>query len=237
MPNTSNLNGMFSPLYLDLQSSPVNKNRILLDYYCNALSLSQLENDISVYKQKKEMLVDKLIGILLETSIEEIKLLLAVNRNKIEKATPKNIPQFSSLPIATIIVPNYLNEHQYGVDYMKLGYTSYSQCVSDGAAQKFGENHGKTAVLLDLAKIGKDKNGKSAFFPSLITDKYCSLEPEQKTELLARLCYKIPIIQKAVIADDPIKVVDTVSKKVLSESTASRRRPNILELLAIALDQ
>lgn len=117
-----------------------------------------------------------------------------------------------------------------------MGYSLFSETKSDGAAEKYGQNHGNLAMQLGLAATAKMER-KTVYCPTPLTAKYCQLDQTKKMELLQRLCFRIPIIQIAVTSETPIITIDECLQKILAKSTFMRRRSNVLEVLAFALGE
>lgn len=222
-------------LWKRLINNEMSNDEIVIDYLVNELQFQFLiEHGIVGDITRQQELVARIVNALLSTSTTRIRELLR-SKNLVNGVSPANVPQFSNFASAAVYVPELLCDNDW-ISYKELGHLLFSESKSDGAATKYGENHGKIAVAFDLAYI--KKNGSTrGFSPTLLTKYYCNLEQNEKMELLTRLCYRIPIIQMAVISDDPHKEVDYVLPKVLAESTYQRRRPNVFEILALAIDE
>lgn len=205
---------------------------IAFDYLAGKLALNRLAG------KDKEMAckgIDALINALVNTPIFRIRQRLAVGYT-VPCITASNIPQFSNFASVAVYLPTLLVSAKEPITYCELGYALYSDTKNDGAAIKYGQNHGNLAVQLDLAQFVKKEN-KKAFKATILTSKYCKLEQCEKMELLQRLCFKIPIVQAATISENPIATVEDLLAKVLAKSTRDRRRANVLEVLAFALGE
>ena len=101
---------------------------------------------------------------------------------------------------------------------------------SDVANRKYGENHGKTAALLDLAYLEKVQ-GKTGFRGTYFDALFDSLDDDAKEEMTARLALRIPIIRKMLVDARYEEVVMGDYLVTLSMSTKKRRRPNVSKLL------
>lgn len=216
-------------------SSEAKKEDIVSDYLLKDIDFEYLTFDRNFTAEQKKKAVSIVVECMLNTSIDRIKSLLCY-KNAIVEVSPANIPQFSNFASAAIIVPEILNKTNEPYSYEKLGYFLFSDAKSEAAATKYGENHGKMAVLLDLA-ILKKENGINVFESSALTNMYCNLEQDLKMKLLTRLCYRIPIIQEAIVTENPQKTVENSMQRVLAYSTYMRRKANTLEVLAFALEQ
>lgn len=146
-----------------------------------------------------------------------------------------NVPQFSNFSSALFYLPKRLNETKCSMSNVEIGYALHQDCASELAARKYGENHAKLAVACGLA-IPAQKDGCAGVQISLLGSAYCDYDTEMQIEILARLCYRIPIIQRAVISDDKKASIEE-SLSVLSTSVQKRRRHNVYELLAYALNE
>lgn len=205
---------------------------IAFDYLTGKLALNCLteKNEESIYKG-----VNILINTLVTIPIFRIKELLTVGY-AVPCITASNIPQFSNFASIAVYLPTLLVSTKEPITYCDLGYALYSDTKNDGAAIKYGQNHGNLAVQLDLAQLTK-KERKKAFKATILTSTYCKLEQCEKMELLQRLCFRIPIIQAAAISENPTATVEGLLAKTLAESTRNRRRSNVLEVLAFALGE
>lgn len=184
---------------------------------------------------EKEMCIITLIDALINTPISKIRLLLLSEKITTE-VSATNIPQFSNFASAVIYLPELLLVSYVPLTYRELGYSLFSETKSDGAAEKYGQNHGNLAMQLGLASIAKIGSRKG-FCSTPLTAQYCQLEQTKKMELLQRLCFRIPIIQIAARSEIPIDTIDECLQKALAKSTYMRRKANVLEVLAFALGE
>lgn len=206
---------------------------IVLQFFAGSLDLDYLSANYKANEQEKCVTI--LIGSLMGTSIKRIRELLSSVPLK-KDVTAANVPQFSNFATAVIYLPELLLISKTQLTYREMGYSLFSETKSDSAAEKYGQNHGSLAMQLGLATITK-KGNKSLLCPTPLTAKYCQLAQPEKMELLQRLCYKIPVIQKAAISETPTDVINEYLQKTLAKSTYIRRKPNVLEVLAFALGE
>lgn len=205
---------------------------ITFDYLTGKLTLNFLaEKDEAIIYKGMNVLINALVAI----PISRIRKLLAVGY-AVPCITASNIPQFSNFASVAVYLPTLLASAKEPITYCDLGYALYSDTKNDGAAIKYGQNHGNLALQLDLAQITK-KEHKRAFEATILTSAYCKLEQCEKMNLLQRLCFRIPIIQVAAISENPTATVEGLLTKFLAESTRNRRRSNVLEVLAFALGE
>lgn len=169
---------------------------------------------------------------LLMLRLDEIPSLL-LKYKAVCEVTKGNIPQYSDLTVALYMVPQKLCAASAPLSYEELGASIYP-CRSIGAAGKYGEGHGKLAVLIGLAQCKKTE-GKQQFILTAMGCYFCKLQQEDKDNLLQRLCYKVPIVQHMVTQKEPIKTLEKCLS-ILSESTQKRRYRNVLDVYAFAID-
>lgn len=150
------------------------------------------------------------------------------------EVTTGSIPQFSDPTVSFYRIPKILAEKAPStISYVELGAMIYPS-KGLGAQGKYGENHGKLAVALDLASCVKS-NGHWVFGTTAMGRFFCKLKQDEKDQLLQRLCYRIPIIQHMVVSADATTEME-VCLSILSESTRNRRRSNVLDLYDFAID-
>lgn len=214
-----------------LQTMP--RDSIVLQFLIGKLDLDYLSENYT--KGETEKCIAALIEALLGTSIPRVKSLLSTVHLSSE-VSAANIPQFSNFATAVIYLPELLLASQTQLTHIEMGYSLFSASKSDGAAEKYGQNHGNLAMQLGLASVTK-KGRKTAYGPTPLTMQYCQLEQAEKMELLQRLCYRVPIIQVAAVSETPTHIVDEYLQKNLAKTTYRRRKSNVLEVLAFALGE
>lgn len=207
--------------------------QVILDFLCKRQSLQILEESELLYSQQL-LIGHALLDALLKTPLEVLSALLH-KAGCLECVSPSNVPQFSNFASALIYLPRLLADCKDSMTYQEVGYALHQDCASDSAAKKYGENHAKLAISCGLA-VPADKSGYAGVRISLLGSAYCEFDSESQLDLLARLCYRIPIIQRAVISKDKNESIEE-SLLALSESTRKRRRHNAYELLAYALNE
>lgn len=206
---------------------------IVLQFLVGKLDLDFLSAN---YKPaEKEMCIVALIDVLINTPISKIISLL-LSEGIATEVSATNIPQFSNFASAVIYLPELLLISHVPLTYRELGYSLFSETKSDGAAEKYGQNHGNLAMQLGLASSTKIGNRKG-FCSTPLTVQYCQLEQSKKMELLQRLCFRIPIIQIAARSATPVDTIDECLQKTLAKSTYMRRKANVLEVLAFSFGE
>lgn len=206
---------------------------IVLQFLTGKLDIDYLSAHYRTDEQ--ERCVATLVNALLCTSIPAIRKRLS-SETFLQEISPANIPQFSNFATAVIYLPELLLNSESQLTYREMGYSLFSDTKSDGAAEKYGQNHGSLAIQLGLASTRKVCR-KNVFCPTPLTVAYCQLDYTSKMELLQRLCFRIPIIQLAASSELPAEVIDECLQKNLAKSTYIRRKSNVLEVLAFALGE
>ena len=232
----NNANFLQASIWSSLLSDKMTLAEIAIAYITQQVDFQYVTLNSNDYSESaRSCMVDKVSNALLSFSPWDMRSLIR-RADQLAAIASNNIPQFSSFPTAAVCVPDQLMPRTAPISWVDLGYALFPSSVSDGAAIKYGENHGKMAALLDLALPVKEK-GKGAFLPTVFTPFYCNLPQTDKMNLLVKLCFRIPIVQQAVIADDPYTKIDQLLHQYLAESTYLRRRSNVLEVLHFALEE
>ena len=218
-----------SNVWKDLLTNPSRRNELLLKYLTKeidlqCLSYSNSECDIDPYEA-----ASTLVKVLLETPLIAFKNALASAQER-ENVTAENIPQYSDLAAAMYYVPLVLNNAPSPMTYEELGKKLLQGEKNSVANKKYGENHSKMAALLDLAVISKDSSSATVSI-SVLGKVFCSLAEPEKDDLLTKLCYRIPIIQNAILSKDSQASLQQ-DMLCLANSTRSRRLSNVKDLLS-----
>lgn len=171
----------------------------------------------------------QLFDVIKSTPINEIfEYLLASNYE--EPITPENIPQYSSLDDVggCAFLLKMLGEVS---SYNDLGVYLHPNTRKDECAhKKYGENHGKTAALLDLGYVVKSAD-MTGFRGTYFDKVFDSLSDDDKRTMQAKLALRIPIIRRMLIDADKGEVIMGDYMDSLSDSTKKRRKPNVSKLL------
>jgi len=199
-------------------------------FILNDIKISELENNINEE-------INNSIFSLCETIFNEVKdtalyeIIELVKSQSINEINSANIPQFSSFANGTIsLIEKLRMAGNYGPTFSDLGEQLLGPGKKKGAYIKYGENHAKLAQLYDLVYI--TKNGVSRVYLTSFGRIIEKLDITEQKELLIKLSFKIPIIQKCKKDDiqDAYKVEELL-KEYLSETTALRRKSNVLNIL------
>lgn len=220
-------------LWDNILGEKMTSDTIVMQFLLGNLDLDYLSANYQ--RNEKEKCITTLVNSLLNTPISRIISLFS-SEPLINEVSAANIPQFSNFATAAIYLPELLLNSQARLTNREMGYSLFSETKSDGAAEKYGQNHGGLAMQLGLASITKIDR-KNVYCPTPLTAMYCQLEQAEKMDLLQRLCFRIPIVQIAAISESPDDVVDELLQKKLAKSTYTRRKPNVFEVLAFAFGE
>lgn len=102
------------------------------------------------------------------------------------------------------------------------------------AKKKYGENHSKTAALMDLALVTKT-NSRANVTISEFGKYYIKLDEKTKNQLAIKLLLRIPIIQRYFLNGESKELLED-DLKILSKSTINRRRSNVENMIRSILD-
>ena len=182
--------------------------------------------------------IPKLFLLIKEASLDEAFSALVNSNQKTppEFVSPENIPQFSSLDVV-FKVPTTIMSLDEAMTYEVLGiYLCPEERKVEGAHKKFGENHGKTAVLMDLAYLTSN-GSRTAFMASQFGRLFMELDEPSQRAIAARLVLRIPIISRMLLDAKDKEIVLSDYLTTLSESTQKRRRPNVSALFDLIYEQ
>ena len=196
-----------------------------IDFEC--LRYATAECDVDV-----ETGVKMLIKLILSTNEEDI-IGIIKESNELENVTKDNIPQYSNLKHAYIDTPQIINDSGEEITFETLGYylkRSNEEFLHNAVAdKKYGENHAKLAVLLDLVRIDKAQISHKVEM-SEFGKVYCTLSLKEKEQLARKLRYRIPIVQKYYLGGEDENVLE-VELSILSLTTKNRRRSNVINVV------
>ncbi|MDD6441949.1 MAG: hypothetical protein PUG71_07570 [bacterium] len=209
---------------------PETEKKFLKLYYEKEIDLQCLTYGNSECNDK-DVIADRLIQILLKYTLEEIVDIIISSEN-LENVSKDNIPQYSDLNDAFYEVNKILVDSEQELTFEELGYYlgKLHENMNDGlvAQKKYGENHAKLAVLLDLACISKTGN-QSHIYSSVFGKRFYLLSDCEKKNLIKKLCLRIPIIQRVFKVGSAAQINEEI--KILSPSTQNRRRSNVENVL------
>lgn len=169
---------------------------------------------------------------LLEIPVD-IFFLYMLKHNRSYSFRVKDIPQYSSIEDATTRLCSRLKEvNDPGLSYVETGvllrHGDYIR--KQGADQKYGENHSKTAADFGLAQISPYSH---KIFLSAIGYVFNSLSAIEQEEYLARAILRNSFINCILSRAVSNKILLTNEMSILSQSTINRRLPNVKGYLRI----
>lgn len=184
-------------------------------------------------KKERELIAQKILSALLNTPLSSFRGILQSIPCS-DNLTTADIPQFSNMETAMYYIPKLLVERNDSFSYRELGMLIHP-CKSICAAAKYGENQAKLTISLALAQ-STTKSGFAAISKSDLTEQFCQLSQNNKSDVLQKLCYRIPIVQAVVNCDDWMSSLD---KKLsfLSDSMIKRRKHCCVDLICFALGE
>ena len=174
---------------------------------------------------------EKLFAILKDASVEDV--FHITGKHAIEEPiSPENIPQYSNIDDVAKAADRLYELDEF-LTYKDLGIYLYpDDRKSDGANQKYGENHGKLAALMDIASV-ESQDGKAGCDKAPFTRLFHSLNEDAKREMMAKLAFRIPVIRNVLFDAQERTVAVSDYLQMLSESTIKRRLPNIMTLFQL----
>ena len=200
-------------------------------YYEKRLDIVWLQQNMPEQAQKYSARLFEMIRCTALESVVEAALSVSPD----EYVTPENIPQFSNLK-AIFEVPSTLCSVEEFLPYETLGlYLSGGEKKAPGANKKFGENHGKTASMLDIATVELSNN--AGFAKTLFSDMFIDLSEQERRSMAAKLSLRVPIIRNIMASamEQETHISDFMT--ALSESTIKRRLPNVEALIGLIADE
>ncbi len=211
-------------------------NMVLERYFQKEMDLECLSYpEIACVRYTKETLADWFCGKLLETPLSDI-FDAVINNSSEEEVLPSNIPQFSEMSDAYLNTPNILGRSGIDMTYDELGtYLDEGKEKNEVARRKYGENHSKLAALLDLVVITAPNNVFQASI-SVFGKAFNKRNEDEKKKLVARLLFRIPIMQKMLREALSSEVCIEDELIGLSMQTRKRRKPNITSIVKFIYD-
>lgn len=144
-----------------------------------------------------------------------------------------DIPQFSSITDATIRICQVLSDvSDPGLSYVEVGMLLQKDDKErkQGANQKYGENHSKTASDFGLVQISPISH---RIFLTAIGYVFNQLSQEERKAYLARSILRNSFMNCILSRAVTQKIVLPDEMSILSPSTISRRLPNVKTYLMI----
>ena len=160
----------------------------------------------------------RVLDELLLISIDDFLSIVDCN-NYGDIADIKQIPQFGRIETVMCVPSFFVQKGEICADYPQLGFFLKKDINASLLAKtKFGENHGKAASILGIARCVDRR-----ICPSALSRAFCSFSTEQQRELIVRLFFRIPIIQILLKASTQSQINGYAPMTQLKESTMRRR--------------
>ena len=113
---------------------------------------------------------------------------------KISDIEVSNVPQFGNCESVKSIPEILSTVGTCGMNYTQLGYKLKQDVNSTAEANmKYGENHGKAACVLGIARV---EGGR--FYSTVMGEGFQRVGKEDRDHLLTYLYFKIPIVQNLI---------------------------------------
>lgn len=155
--------------------------------------------------------------------------------DKVPNFTPDSIVQFSNLDNAITQVCRVLNFKKDGMTFCELG-KEIIKAVEYGACNKYGENHSKVAEEINMVYF--EKTGSIKVYLTQFGKFSINLSSEDRIELMKRLMLRNDFIKTLIYYASNEYVVSymDIAQKVLSKSTALRRKSNVRQIVNYILE-
>ena len=147
--------------------------------------------------------------------------------------TTDMIVQYSNLKNAIIDVPRVLKFSESPMTFTELG-KAIIKAKSEGACKKYGENHAKLAN--ELSMVSLEKRSATYVCNTSFGNFSVGLSEEDRIELVKRLIIRNEFIQKIIyLSKKGFVNYNEIACETLSESTATRRKSNVKQLVNLIL--
>ena len=170
--------------------------------------------------------MENLISLLLVENLPDL-----ISKKKLTYAhkdiSAFQIPQFSDLTTALYKTPEVLKDTHENVEYEEMGKLLWKGNRKKGADLKWGENHAKTAALINLVSVEKGKINITDFGKVFL-----QLNPAQQALLIPILWLKSPLFHNYFFSENGEEVLNE-DISILAESTQKRRLSNIRTIIDI----
>jgi len=177
----------------------------------------------------KEKIAAWFCEILLNVKIFDIVKIL--KETNLDNILPSLIPQYSKMNDAIHNVVDILYKSgKENLTFDEIGYYLDGKEKNEVAQRKYGENHSKFASLLDLTSISAPNNVNHITL-SVLGNAYRELPNEKRESIVARLAFRITIIQHIFVNALGKKIIISDYMHGLSEQTRKRRKPNVSDLI------
>ena len=166
------------------------------------------------------------VRALLAIPIEDFFMYM-LQHNRSYSFSVREIPQYSSLDDATTIICKVLKDaNDPGLSYVEVGILLRhdENGRKQGADQKYGENHSKTAADFGLVQISPLSR---KVFLTCVGYIFNLLSQEEKNAYLARAILRNNFINCVLSRAYEHQIIMAEEMSILSPSTIARRLPNV----------
>ena len=198
------------------------------DYICSFLNSTPQSLDTLLTGKKDDLLIA--YQVLKNTNLE--KFIDAIECDSVFAS--EDIVQFSNLDHAINNVCICCETESKDLTFSELGKL-IMHSKQDGACKKYGENHSKLAAELSFVILIKNKSYivKNTALGTFTI----GLEKDEKEELVKKLAMRNRFIKSLIFhAKNGVISYNDLARKVLSESTCIRRKPNVKKLVSLILE-
>ncbi|MEG0408401.1 MAG: hypothetical protein RR623_05955 [Bacilli bacterium] len=191
--------------------------------YCSVSSIESIENG-------SEKCLMRIVDFL--TGYDKNRIINIIDDNFIKIITSVDVIQFSNFKIGTEELTHLLSYEKKGLTFNELGYLLID-ASSDGAAEKYGENHAKVAKELNLVSFSKEK--PYIVHNTRLGDLFPYLNDDKQNKLISILSLRDPLIMTIIAKAKHGKVEYCNEVECLADSTKLRRKSNVKYLIDLAL--
>lgn len=216
-------------MWVDAYNGKMDIQKLLKAYFTKEMDLQcMVYRNIKCVEVSKEKIASWFCELLLNVKL--IDIINILKESQLENILPSNIPQYSQMSDAIHKVVDILYRSGKDLTFDEIGYYLEGKEKNQVAQRKYGENHSKFSTLLDLTVISSPSNVNNISL-SVLGQAYRNISESNKEELVARLAFRIPIIQH-IFKDSLVQdVIVSEYMNGLSEQTKKRRKPNVLDLI------
>ena len=218
-------------MWIDAYLERIDSKKLLTDYFTKEMDLQCLiYRNIKCNDVAKEKIATWFCEMLLNVELIDIIHMLKKAKT-LENILPSNIPQYSKMNDAIHTLIDILHRScEENMTFDEIGYYLGGKDKNEIAQRKYGENHSKFAALLDLASVSAPNNVNHIAL-SVLGRAYNEFPIKKQEALVARLAFRIPIIQFIFLNALEKEVIVSDYMHGLSEQTKKRRKPNVVDLI------
>lgn len=217
-----------------------------MDFYLNwEKNLSNIKGNekyVKAFLKKDEESLKVFENGLDEELLFVCKLLLKIpistfiyNIDEDQACTADTVIQYSNLYHAVVNVSRILKFTNQSMTFTLLG-KEIIRAKTDSACRKYGENHAKLAHELSMVKFTKAKGTLTT--NTAFGNFSVNLSDKDRLEIARRLLLRNQFIQKIIFLAKKGKVnYMEIACRILSKSTAERRKSNMKQLINLILNK